>query len=138
MIPIHVLDGLKSIPHSNRTSVYIYLYNGSLPHPTPSACVFAISAKYRIFTSKVSKLCQGMFITDRQRGQEQYALYLSNREHEIEALIMNYISSRSNNLCIFIIYYIHVRVDFTNWNLFTEISPCIIMNFIVLFLPNPG
>ena len=43
MIPIHILGGLKSIPHSSRTSVIcIYLYNGSYPPPPPPPwfCVF--------------------------------------------------------------------------------------------------
>ena len=31
MIPIHILGGMKSIPHSSCTSICMYLYNGSFP-----------------------------------------------------------------------------------------------------------
>ena len=35
MIPIHILGGLKSIPHSSRTSVYTFIME-----VTPPPCVF--------------------------------------------------------------------------------------------------
>ena len=35
MIPIHKLGGLKSIPHSSRTSVYTFIMEDKLPPPPP-------------------------------------------------------------------------------------------------------
>ena len=35
MIPIHILGGLKSIPHSSRTSVYTFIMEVTPPPPPP-------------------------------------------------------------------------------------------------------
>ena len=37
MIPIHILGGLKNIPHSSRTSVYTFIMEVTPPCPPPSA-----------------------------------------------------------------------------------------------------
>ena len=67
MIPIHILGGLKSIPHSSRTSVYTIIMEVTPPCLgiiLLSSCIYVWNMKFKAECCKLVKLsCQNQSIT---------------------------------------------------------------------------
>ena len=79
MIPIHILGGLKSIPHSSRTSVYTFIME-----VTPRA------SNHEMYVKGISHKAVSMHMTDMSNWISLLKAALPSTESETSALPSNY------------------------------------------------